>query len=264
MAQATIRFEDGAAYERGMGVWSRLAGEVFLDWLAPVSGLRWIDVGCGSGAFTELLVQRCAPAETRGIDPSEAQLDFARTRPAARGAEFLLGDAMALPFENARFDAAVMALVIFFVPEPAKGVAEMARVVRPGGTIAAYAWDMAGGGFPFHPIQTELRASGITPPLPSSVDASRTEVLRELWTGAGLEAVETREITVWRSFTDFEAFWSTSMAMGSMRPAFAAMRTDDAEELKARVRARLSVDASGRITYQARANAIKGRIPELA
>src|SRR5213592_4288965 len=105
-----------------MGVWSRLAGEVFLEWLAPERALRWIDIGCGSGAFTELLIERCAPAEVQGIDPSEGQLAFARTRPAARLAQFRQGDAMALPFPGGRFDAAIMALVIFFVPEPAKGV----------------------------------------------------------------------------------------------------------------------------------------------
>ena len=70
MPEKPIRFDDGAAYDRGMGVWSQLAGQVFLDWLAPSSGLRWIDIGCGSGAFTELLAQRCAPAEIQGIDPS--------------------------------------------------------------------------------------------------------------------------------------------------------------------------------------------------
>jgi ubiquinone/menaquinone biosynthesis C-methylase UbiE len=110
--------------------------------------LRWIDVGCGNGAFTELLVERCAPAEVVGIDPSEAQLAYARTRPAARMAEFRRGNAMALPFSADRFNAAVMALVIFFVPDPAKGVAEMVRVVGPGGTVAAYVWDIVGSGFP--------------------------------------------------------------------------------------------------------------------
>ena len=114
MAKQQIRFDDGAAYERVMGTWSRLAGEIFIDWLAPRSGLRWIDIGCGNGAFTELLVERCAPVEVQGIDPSEGQLAFARTRSAARIAQFRQGDAMALPFSNASFDAAVMALVIFF------------------------------------------------------------------------------------------------------------------------------------------------------
>ncbi len=136
MAEQQIRFDDGAAYERMMGTWSRLVGEIFLDWLAPRSGLRWIDIGCGNGAFTQLVVERCAPAEVQGIDPSERQLAFARARPATRVAEFRQGDAMALPFPEDKFDAAVMALVIFFVPNPSKGVAEMVRVVCPGGTVA--------------------------------------------------------------------------------------------------------------------------------
>jgi len=161
VAAQEIRFNDGAAYEQMMGVWSRLAGDVFLDWLAPAPGLRWIDVGCGNGAFTELLVERCAPIEVQGIDPSEAQLAFARSRPAARVAEFRNGSAMELPFADGSFDAAVMALVIFFVPDPSRGVAEMARVVRPGGTIAAYAWDILGGGFPLEPIRAEMQALGV-------------------------------------------------------------------------------------------------------
>ncbi|HSM41082.1 MAG TPA: class I SAM-dependent methyltransferase, partial [Afifellaceae bacterium] len=94
MTDRQIRFEDGAAYERMMGTWSRLAGRVFLDWLAPSQSLRWIDIGCGNGAFTELIVDRCAPAEVHGIDPSEDQLAFAHRRPAGRVAKFRQGDAM--------------------------------------------------------------------------------------------------------------------------------------------------------------------------
>lgn len=261
MAESQIRFEDGAAYERMMGSWSRLAGTIFLDWLAPSSGLKWIDVGCGNGAFTELLVERCAPAEVQGIDPSEGQLAFARTRPAARLAKFGRGDAMALPFSADTFDAATMALVIFFVPDPAQGVAEMVRVVRPGGMIAAYAWDMLGGGFPLEPIRIEIRAMGITPLSPPSAEASRIEALRELWTQAGLDEVETRDITVQRTFADFEDFWATGLLGSSIGPTVAAMSSADVELLKARVRARLPADAAGRINYAARANAVKGRVP---
>jgi SAM-dependent methyltransferase len=259
MAEQQIRFTDGAAYERMMGTWSRPVGEIFLDWLIPDRGLRWIDIGCGSGAFTELVIERCGPAEVQGIDPSEAQLAFARTRPGARMAQFRPGDAMALPFPENSFDAAIMALVIFFVPDPEKGVAEMVRVVAPGGTVATYAWDVMGGGIPTEPIFAELRAMGITPLLPPSPGASRIESLRELWTGAGLDAVETREITVLRTFADFDEFWTTSMAAASVGPTVAAMPPGDAELLKERVRARLPPDAAGRITYAARANAVKGR-----
>jgi ubiquinone/menaquinone biosynthesis C-methylase UbiE len=223
MAERQIRFDDGAAYERMMGNWSRLAGNIFLDWLAPRSGLRWIDIGCGNGAFTELLIERCAPAEVQGIDPSEAQLAFARARPAARVANFRQGDAMALPFSEDRFDAAVMALVLFFVPDPAKSVVEMMRVVCPGGTVANYVWDMLGGGVPLEPIQVEMRAMGVTPLLPPRSDASRIEALRDLWTGAGLDAIETREITVQRTFTDFDDFWTTTLRGSSVGPTIGAM-----------------------------------------
>jgi SAM-dependent methyltransferase len=260
MTGTQMRFDDGAGYERYMGNWSQRVGTIFLDWLAAPSGLKWIDVGCGNGAFTELIVERCAPTEVRGIDPSEDQLAYARARPTARLAKFDGGDAMALPFPADTFDVAVMALVIFFVPDPGKGVAEMARVVRPGGVVAAYAWDMLGGGFPLEPIRIEMRAMGLPPLNPPSVDASRTEAMRDLWRGAGLDAVETREITVQRTFDDFDDFWTTGMLGTSIRPTIAAMSPADVHLLKARVRTRLPADAAGHITYESRANAVKGRV----
>ena len=258
MVEQKIRFDDGAAYERWMGIWSRFAGEIFLDWLAPPSGLRWIDIGCGNGAFTELLVERCRPVEVQGIDPSEGQLAFARTRPASRVAKFHQGDAMTLPFPADRFDAAVMALVLVFVSDPAKSIEEMVRVVRPSGTVATYIWDMLGGGFPLDPILVEMRAMGLTPPRPPQMEASRMETLRDLWTGAGLEAVETREITVHRTFTDFDDFWMRVLKGSSVGPTVAAMASGDAEMLKTRVCARMPADTEQLITYGARAHAIKG------
>lgn len=255
-----IRFDDGAAYERYMGEWSRLAGETFLEWLAPQTGLRWLDVGCGNGAFTEMLVERCAPASVHGVDPSEAQLAYARTRPATRVAQFRQGDAMRLPFPDDAFDAAVMPLVIFFVPEPAIGVAEMARVVRPGGAVTAYAWDMEGGGFPYATLKEEMRGLGVAVPTEPRPEASRIDVMRDLWAGAGLGAVETREITVRRTFADFDDYWTTVLGGASVGRQLAAMKSDDLALLKARMRAHLPADADGRITYGARANAIKGRV----
>ncbi|MGB5241898.1 MAG: methyltransferase domain-containing protein, partial [Prochlorococcaceae cyanobacterium] len=160
MTTEPIRFTDGAGYNRFMGVWSRLAGQEFLDWIAPQPGLRWLDVGCGNGAFTQLIAEQSAPLSLVGIDPSDAQLTFARQHPLLQSAEFVNADAMALPFPDAAFDHAVMPLVIFFVPEPAKGVAEMTRVVASGGTVAAYAWDMEGGGFPYRDVTETLSAVG--------------------------------------------------------------------------------------------------------
>jgi SAM-dependent methyltransferase len=256
-----IRFTDGTAYERYMGKWSQLAGETFLDWLAPQTGLRWLDVGCGNGAFTEMLIGRCAPASVQGIDPSEEQLVYARTRLAPHVAQFHQGDAMALPFPDDTFDAAVMPLVIFFVPDPAKGVAEMARVVRPGGTVAAYAWDMLGGGFPYETLRAEMRALDVPVPDAPSVEASRIDAMQDLWTRSGLDAVETREITVRRTFADFDDYWTAVLGGSSFGPRLAAMASEDLALLQARMRVCLPADATGRITYGARANAVKGRVP---
>jgi ubiquinone/menaquinone biosynthesis C-methylase UbiE len=151
-----------------------------------------------------------------------------------------------------------MALVIVFVPDPARGLEEMVRVVRPGGTVATYLWDMLDGGFSLEPILAEMRAMGLTPPSPPRMSASRMESLRDLWTGAGLEAVETREITVHRTFADFDDFWMISLTGSTVGPTIAALASGEAEKLKNRVRARLPADTGRHITYGARANAIKG------
>jgi ubiquinone/menaquinone biosynthesis C-methylase UbiE len=152
MTSEPIRFTDGAGYDRFMGVWSRLAGQDFLDWIGPSQGQRWLDVGCGNGAFTQLVVQQSEPLTLVGIDPSEAQLAYARQQPVLKIVDFINADAMALPFPDDAFNLAVMPLVIFFVPEPAQGVAEMVRVVAPGGTVAAYAWAPSAGPSPCPPV----------------------------------------------------------------------------------------------------------------
>ena len=254
-----IRFTDGAAYDRYMGEWSRLAGTAFLDWLDPGTGWRWLDVGCGSGAFTGMLVERCAPASVHGIDPSEEQLAFARARVASPNVRFDVGDATAVPFPDAGFDAAVMPLVIFFVPDPPRGVAEMARVVRPGGVVSAYAWDMVGGGFPYEALKGELRGFNVTVPEAPNIGASRTDAMRDLWIGAGLDAVETHEIAVQRVFANFTEYWTIIFGSPSFGPKLAAMTPSDLARLEAQMRERLPADGAGRITCRARANAIKGR-----
>lgn len=92
MSKADKLFTDGDAYERLMGRWSRLVGETFLNWLDTPKDLRWLDVGCGNGAFTEELVARCAPATVMAIDPSDDQLAYARTRSGAKTADFCVGE----------------------------------------------------------------------------------------------------------------------------------------------------------------------------
>jgi SAM-dependent methyltransferase len=255
-----IRFDNGAEYEQFMGVWSRYAGDAFLDWITPPSGARWVDVGCGNGAFTENVVERCAPAHVDAIDPAEGQLAFARTRLPGAPVTWRQGDAQELPYPDAAYDVAVMALVIFFVPDPVKGVAEMKRVTKPGGLIAAYAWDILGGGFPYAALRDEMERVGLQPANPPSVEAAKLENLSALWTGAGLVDVETREIHVERTYPDFDTFWKIAQTGPRVAPALSSTGSGNVEKVKRRLAERL-VDPDGRVTYGAVANAVKGRVP---
>lgn len=251
-------FSDGKAYERMMGRWSKLVGRIFLDWLAAPKGLHWIEVGCGNGAFTEELVAHCAPSAVDAIDPSEEQLTFARTRPGAQLAHFRQADAQALPFADKSFDAAAMALAITFVPDPAKAVAEMARVVRPGGLIATYMWDIAGGGLPLAPVGRALKAMNKDYALVSE-NAARRETMQLLWQKAGLQAVETRVIRITVNFASFDEYCESNLVMiGPAGQAMAKMTPAEMEQLKAHLRANLPIAPDGSIAYEAFANAVKG------
>jgi ubiquinone/menaquinone biosynthesis C-methylase UbiE len=262
MSDAGQLFPDGKAYERMMGRWSRVVGETFLDWLALPANLRVLDVGCGNGAFTEVLIARCSPAEVTAIDPSEGQLSYARTRPGTRLAQFRLGDAQALPFPDRNFDAATMALVITFVSDPAKAVAEMARVVRPGGLVATYMWDIAGGGIPVAPVQAAMESIGFAAPSRPGAAASKRDVMQSLWENAGLQTIETRVIRIPVAFANFDDFWdSNTVPVGPGGQAISALSASDKERLKSRLRQQLPIGADGRIAYEGVANAVKGRVP---
>jgi SAM-dependent methyltransferase len=254
-------FTDGEAYERMMGRWSRIVGETFLAWLDLPKGLRWLDVGCGNGAFTEEIIARCAPATVMAIDPSNEQLAFARTRPGAKMAKFLTDDAQKLSFGNAAFDVAIMALVLAFLLDPAKAVAEMARVVRPGGWVATYMWDIQNGGAPTTPIYTAIESLGSTVPVRPNPAASRLDAMRGFWEMAGLEAIETRVIRIPVRYADFDDFWvSNTVPVGPQGKVIAGMSPDAREQLRVRLREHLPATSDGRIVYESFANAVKGRV----
>jgi ubiquinone/menaquinone biosynthesis C-methylase UbiE len=260
MTGAPNLFGDGAAYERLMGRWSRLAGEKFLDWLNAPKNLKWLDVGCGNGAFTQLLIV-CAPASVVGIDSSQGQIDYARTRPGAKGAEFHVADAQALPFPDNSFDAASMALVIVFVPDPAKAVREMARVVRPGGLVAAYMWDFPHR-TPLTPLGAAMKSLGFEPPERPNVEASARDAMRAIWQQAGLRSLETEVIRIRLHFSSFDDFWqSNTVRVGPSGKALAALTEAAREQLKAHLRQKLPTATDGSISYEAFANAVKGIAP---
>lgn len=262
MTEPGQMFSDGKTYERMMGRWSKLAGRIFLDWLDPPKDLNWVEVGCGNGAFTEELIARCAPNAVSAVDPSPGQLDFARTRPAAKLAQFSLGDALALPFPDRSFDAAAMALVITFVPDAAKAVAEMARVAKPGGLVATYMWDTLHGGVPLAPIEAALKFLGKSAPVRPSGAASQRDNMQSLWQAAGLQSIETREIRIPVAYSSFDDFCESNIVpIGPAGQLISTMSPDEVEQLKARLREQLPIGADGRIAYEAFANAVKGRVP---
>jgi len=260
MNHGKIKFQDACGYDQMMGVWSQLVGDEFLKWLAPKRGQRWIDIGCGGGAFTEQLMLGCAPRYLAGVDPSEDQLAFARQRSSLKTADLRKSDAMELPFEENEFDAATMALVLFFVPEPRRGVAEMLRVTRPGASISAYVWDIHNGGFPPEPIKAQLQKMRVELPLPPSSHISKMTNLHSLWTEFQLSEIETQVIKVSRGFNNFDDFWHITTNSASIKAALSNLPTNLLADLREAVQNELPSNADGSITYTAFANAIKGKV----
>lgn len=261
MAEARSHYTDGEAYERQMGRWSRVAGELFLDWLSLPKGLRWLDVGCGTGSFTGLILDRSAPSAISAVDPAEAQIAYARERPWGGRVDFRQGAAEALPFGDDEFDVAVMALVVMRLSDRGKGVAETKRVVGPGGTIAAYVWDRPGR--PQEPLIDALDAMGLGRGRSRGHQDSEIDMLTDLFDASKLDSIASRPIEIQVTFEDFDDFWAsqTQLANRFVR-AVRAMPENQVEQLKASLREQLSTDGDDRIAYMARASAVKGRVPE--
>jgi ubiquinone/menaquinone biosynthesis C-methylase UbiE len=260
MPVAAHSFDDAAAYELFMGRWSRAAGAFFLDWLAPPSAAHWLDVGCGTGVFTQLVVDRCAPASVVAVDPSAAQIAHAAGTPAGRLAGFQVADAQALPFPDASFDVVASALVINFVPDRPRALAEMHRVARAGALVAGYVWDFESDLSPSWPMRRALREIGAeVGTLPGAAD-SGLPALRSLFEQTGLEDVATRAIEVTLTFPDFDAFWrSQTPSYSPTTKAIAAMSDSDRARLAHALRAALPLRPDGAIEYSARAHAARGR-----
>jgi SAM-dependent methyltransferase len=202
-------WSSGEAYEPYVGRWSRLVAREFLAWLAVSPGQRWLDVGCGTGALTQTIMGLAEPRAVTGVDPSEGYIAYAcASTPDAR-VRFDVGDAQALPAEAGAYDAVVSGLALNFVPDPGPALAEMARVTRPGGVVAAYVWDYAG--------QMQLMrhfwdAAVALDPRARELDEGRRfplchpEPLARLFTAARLHDVVTHAIAVPTLFRDFDEY----------------------------------------------------------
>ena len=255
-------FDDSAAYERFVGSWGRAAGAIFLEWLAPPSGARWLDIGCGTGLFTELIVDTRSPGTVFAIDQAAGQIEHARRKPVAQRANFQVGDAQALPFPGATFDVVASALVINFIPDRPRALSEMRRVTRAQGVVAGYVWDFGEELSPSGPFRLGMReVVADLPALPGTEDSS-LGALRSLFARAGLEEIGTRAIEVTVSFPDFDDFWlAQTPSYSPMTKIIAAMTTNERARLMEAVRAHVPIRRDRRIEYPACANAIKAWVP---
>ncbi len=260
MSEAESFFTDAEAYELAIGRWSRIAGGLFLDWLSLPGGLRWLDVGCGTGSFTELVLDRCAPSAISAIDSSEQQIAMATSKPGAGRVDYRHGEAMALPFGDDEFDVAVMALVIQYVPDRTKAMAEMRRVIRPGGTVAAYVWP-TDEGHPQQPLMDALERMGVAPRRTPGDQVRPVGALMELFDASGLADIAGRAMEFRLAFKDFDDYWATQTAE-ARRQTFPNLTGTEVEKTKSSLRNTLPTDADGAIAYVARANVVKGRVPE--
>jgi ubiquinone/menaquinone biosynthesis C-methylase UbiE len=219
-----------------------------------------LDVGCGTGAFTELVFGACSPTKVVGIDPSPEQIEYARTLPVARLAEFKVGDALNLPFPDSSFDVVASALVINFVPDRPRGLAEMRRTAKAGGLVAGYVWDFAGGRGTAAPLTEGMRAIGIEPPIVPGTKDSTIESLVSLFAQAGLKSVEAREIEIKPTYNNFDDFW-TSQTASNIGKFIGRMTEPERSRLRDAVSSILPTNTDGSVSYPACAHAIKARVP---
>jgi ubiquinone/menaquinone biosynthesis C-methylase UbiE len=260
MQETIVPFDDADAYERYMGRWSRAIGEKFLAWLESPRNARWLDIGCGTGAFSALIATHCAPKSLSGIDPSAAQIEFARTK--LPNADLRVANSMALPFGDGEFDVVASALVLHFIADRAKAFAETKRVTRPGGLIAAYTWERgAATDFaPYAPVLRGFAAIGAEGTRSPTVPEQQPEGLRATAHAAGLTDIEVTQIEATQTFRDFDEYWAVQTLTVSPVGKSVA-RLDEAERARLRetVRATVPTAKDGSISYPAQAVAFKAR-----
>lgn len=254
---------NGAAYEYYIGRWSRLVARQFVAWINVPSSTRWLDVGCGTGILSQTILDVTSPQKVLGIDSSEGYVEYACEHMRNPHVCFRLGDAQALPVESSSYDAAVSGLVLNFVAQPNQMLSEMIRVVRMGGTVAAYVWDYADY---MQPIRYFWNAAVALDKTVVALDEGQRfplcqpESLIQLFqTSAQLENVEIRAIDVAVIFHNFDDYWSPFLGGQGPAPSYAMSISEERRiALREYLRRTLPVNTDGSIHLIARAWAIRG------
>lgn len=256
-------WQAGDSYDVYMGRWSRQIAPAFLDWLDAEDGLDWLDVGCGTGALSATILARCNPKNLVSIDPSAGFLAKARDNVVDGRAEFRVGDAQALPVETGSRDVIVSGLVLNFVPDKDKALAEMRRVARSGATVGFYVWDYPGGGVEF--MRAFWTAAAALDPNAADLTEDKrfpfcTAVgLTDLVNKAGLLSVEVTKIEKPSVFKDFEDFWHPFTLGAGPAPGYCmSLEPQARQRLKEKLQGSLPRSDDGSIPLKTRAWAVKG------
>jgi trans-aconitate methyltransferase len=261
--KVTEAWDSDDAYEQYVGRWSRKVAAEFLRRLALPFGLAWADVGCGTGALVATILDICEPSSVYGIDSSEPLLARARSRIGDARARFDTGDATRLPWMSGMCDVTVSGLVLNFVRDHESMAREMVRVTRPGGRVAAYVWDYAGG---MQMMRHFWDAAVAVSPGDAKLDqAERFPVcqpgpLQALFERAGLTSVTVGAIDVPTVFRDFDDYWTPFLGRTGAAPTYLASVSDEVRErIRLALEARLAT-RGGPIDLTARAWTVQGLV----
>ena len=223
------------AYDKFMGRYSTQLSAQLADLAGVEAGQRAVDVGCGPGALLAELERRLGPEAVAAADPSEPFVEAARTR--HPGVDVRIAPAEDLPFEDDAFDAALAQLVVHFMADPAAGLAEMARVTRPSGVVAACVWDLAGGRAPISPFWQAAHELDPEAEDESHLAGARAGHLAELFRAAGLRDVEESELSSTVEYATFEEWWQPyTLGVGPSGAYARSLGDHDLAELRERCR----------------------------
>jgi SAM-dependent methyltransferase len=254
----------GNSYEPYVGRWSRLVARQFVEWLGVPANKYWLDVGSGTGALSDVILETASPRQVAGVEPSDGFVSFARHKVTDGRAAFQIGDAQNLPVADGSFDATVAGLVINFVPDQSKAVSEMKRATRARGIVGAYVWDYAGD---MQMMRHFWDAAVALDPSAASLDEGRrfpvchAEPLAELFLQAGVDDVNTRAIDVPTTFRNFDDYWTPFLGGQGPAPSYCMSLSEiQRAALRDRIRANLPTKSDGSIHLSARAWAVRGMV----
>ena len=255
-------WKSGNPYEFFMGRWSTLVAHSFVDWLSPSPGCRWLDVGCGSGALSEAIIKHHQPESLTAIDQSEGFVKTTQNR-LGKTALCKVGDALALPLDDNSVGFAVSGLVLNFIPEPEKALAEMRRVTVNGGTVAVYVWDYAGTMEflnTFWDVAIALNPGAANLHEGKRFPESNAQGLGKHFERAGFSKTSSAPIQIDTFFKSFEDYWQPFLGGQGPAPTYVLSLADrDQEALEAKLRNRLPIQNDGSINMIAQAWAMRGQ-----